>query len=191
MATGRLLGIDPAGQAVGLFGVLLGLGAAALALALGTVPNRSGPRGGHRHRRAARAVPPRSSCAAQGLSATAQYLDLPLKQAPGWSYRLAGNYSWDMSPRGVLSFGADFAAKDDHFNNLCASPGIRVKGHEILNAQLRWANESGKLQVTLSGSNPTDSEVFNGGFDFARSLGFAAGYLYPPRMWALSVRYGY
>ena len=29
------------------------------------------------------------------------------------------------------------------------------------------------------------------GFDFGRSLGFAAGYLYPPRTWSLSVRYGF
>jgi len=131
-----------------------------------------------------------STCAAQGITTVDQYLKLPLKQAPEWSYRLGANYSYDMGQRGVLSLGADYSAKDDHYNNLCASPGIRVHDYEFLNAQLRWENASGKLLVTLAGTNLTDSEVFNGGFDFGRSLGFGAGYLYPPRMWSLAVRYG-
>ncbi|MGD9599104.1 MAG: TonB-dependent receptor [Steroidobacteraceae bacterium] len=131
-----------------------------------------------------------STCAARGITTPDQYLKLPLKQAPDWSYRLGANYSYDMGQRGVVSLGGDYSAKDDHYNNLCASPGIRVQDYEFLNAQLRWENASGNLHVTLAGTNLTDSEVFNGGFDFGRSLGFGAGYLYPPRMWSLSVRYG-
>ena len=132
-----------------------------------------------------------TTCAAQGLTTTAQYLALPLKQAPEWSYRLGANYSHDMGDRGVVSVGADYSAKDDHYNNLCASPGIRVQDYEFLNAQLRWENAAGNLLVALGGNNLTDTEAFNGGFDFGRSLGFAAGYLYPPRTWSLSVRYGF
>jgi iron complex outermembrane receptor protein len=132
-----------------------------------------------------------STCAAQGLTTVAQYLKLPLKQAPEWSYRVGANYSFDLGQGGVVSAGADYSAKDDHYNNLCASPGIRVQDYEFLNAQLRWENMDGKLRVTLAGNNLTDSEVFNGGFDFGRSLGFASGYLYPPRTWSLSVRYGF
>lgn len=47
----------------------------------------------------------------------------------------------------------------------------------------------GKFLVTLAGTNLTDSEVLNGGFDFGRSLGFASAYMYPPRMWSLAARY--
>ena len=133
---------------------------------------------------------PLNTCAAQGLTTVAQYLELPIKQAPEWSYRVGANYSLDMGQRGVVSLGADYSAKDDHYNNVCASPGIRVQDYEFLNAQLRWKNTRGNVSVTLAGNNLTDSEVFNGGFDFGRSLGFASGYLYPPRTWSLSVRYG-
>jgi iron complex outermembrane receptor protein len=129
------------------------------------------------------------TCAAQGLSTRQQYLDLDLKQAPKWSYRLGGNYSVDMGGAGVLSFGADWSAKAKHYNNLCNSEGIAVQDYQFLNAQVRWENADGNLLVTLAGSNLTDEEVFNGGFDFGRSLGFASAYLYPPRMWTLSVRY--
>ncbi len=132
-----------------------------------------------------------STCAAQGLTTVDQYLKLPLKQAPDWSYRVGANYSHDLGQRGVVSLGADYSAKDDHYNNLCASPGIRVQDYEFLNAQLRWENTAGNVLVTLAGNNLTDTESFNGGFDFGRSLGFAAGYLYPPRTWSLSVRYGF
>ncbi len=132
-----------------------------------------------------------STCAAQGLTTVDQYLKLPLKQAPDWSYRVGANYSHDLGQRGVVSLGADYSAKDDHYNNLCASPGIRVQDYEFLNAQLRWENMAGNVLVTLAGNNLTDTESFNGGFDFGRSLGFAAGYLYPPRTWSLSVRYGF
>ena len=133
---------------------------------------------------------PLNTCAAQGLTTVAQYLELPIKQAPEWSYRVGANYSFDMGQRGVVSLGADYSAKDDHYNNVCASPGIRVQDYEFLNAQLRWENTDGRVSVTLAGNNLADSEVFNGGFDFGRSLGFASGYLYPPRTWSLSVRYG-
>ena len=132
-----------------------------------------------------------STCAAQGLTTVDQYLKLPLKQSPKWSYRLGANYSHDLGGRGVVSLGADYSAKDKHYNNVCASPGIAVQDYEFLNAQLRWESASGKLLVTLAGTNLTDSEVFNGGFDFGRSLGFSDGYLYPPRMWSLSARYGF
>ncbi|MCW5573959.1 MAG: TonB-dependent receptor [Steroidobacteraceae bacterium] len=132
-----------------------------------------------------------STCAAQGLTTVDQYLKLPLKQAPDWSYRVGANYSHDMGARGVISVGADYSAKDDHYNNLCASEGIRVHDYEFLNAQLRWENANGNVLVTLAGTNLTDSEVFNGGFDFGRSLGFAAAYLYPPRMWSLAARYSF
>ncbi len=131
------------------------------------------------------------TCAAQGLTTVEQYLALPMKQSPEWSYRVGANYSHDMGQRGVLSVGADYSAKDDHYNNLCASEGIRVADYEFLNAQLRWENAGGNFLVTLAGTNLTDSEVFNGGFDFGRSLGFAAAYLYPPRMWSLSARYSF
>ncbi|MGE0583134.1 MAG: TonB-dependent receptor [Steroidobacteraceae bacterium] len=131
------------------------------------------------------------TCAAQGLTTVEQYLNLPLKQAPEWSYRVGANYSYDMGQRGVVSLGADYSAKDDHYNNLCASPGIRVQDYEFVNAQLRWKNSDENLLITLAGNNLTDSEVFNGGFDFGRSLGFAAGYLYPPRTWSLSARYSF
>ncbi|GMU68848.1 MAG: hypothetical protein AMXMBFR37_11800 [Steroidobacteraceae bacterium] len=132
-----------------------------------------------------------STCAAQGLTTVDQYLKLPLKQAPDWSYRVGANYSHDMGARGVVSVGADYSAKDDHYNNLCASEGIRVHDYEFLNAQLRWENADGNVLITLAGTNLTDSEVFNGGFDFGRSLGFAAAYLYPPRMWSLAARYSF
>ena len=132
-----------------------------------------------------------TTCAAQGLTTVDQYLGLSLKQAPEWSYRLGANYSHDMGQRGVLSFGADYSAKDDHYNNLCASPGIRVQDYEFLNAQLRWESAAGNLLIALAGNNLTDTESFNGGFDFGRSLGFASAYLYPPRTWSLSVRYGF
>ncbi|MEZ5512692.1 MAG: TonB-dependent receptor [Steroidobacteraceae bacterium] len=131
-----------------------------------------------------------STCTSQGgLTTIEQYLALPLKQAPDWSYRVGANYSHDMGERGVVSFGADYSAKDDHYNNLCASEGIRVKDYEFVNAQVRWENASGKMLIALAGNNLADAEVFNGGFDFARSLGFAAGYLYAPRTWSLSLRY--
>jgi iron complex outermembrane receptor protein len=129
------------------------------------------------------------TCAAQGVTTRDGYLDLDLKQAPKWSYRLAGNYSYDLGGAGVLSFGADWSAKAKHYNNLCNSEGIAVTDYQFLNAQVRWENADGNLLVTLAGSNLTDEEVFNGGFDFGRSLGFASAYMYPPRMWTLSVRY--
>ena len=100
---------------------------------------------------------PLTTCAAQGLTTTAQYLALPLKQAPEWSYRLGANFSHDMGDRGVVSVGADYSAKDDHYNNLCASPGIRVQDYEFLNAQLRWENAAGNLLVALGGNNLTDT----------------------------------
>ncbi|MEZ5475768.1 MAG: TonB-dependent receptor [Steroidobacteraceae bacterium] len=133
-----------------------------------------------------------STCTAQrGLTTVEQYLNLPMKQSPKWSYRVGANYSHDMGQRGVLSMGADYSAKDDHYNNLCATEGIRVQNYEFLNAQLRWENPQGNFLVTLAGNNLTDSEVFNGGFDFGRSLGFAAGYMYAPRLWSLSARYDF
>jgi len=91
----------------------------------------------------------------------------------------------------VLSIGADYSAKDDHYNNLCTTEGIRVADYEFLNAQLRWENSNGNVLITLAGTNLTDEEVFNGGFDFGRALGFAAAYMYPPRMWSLSARYSF
>ncbi len=132
-----------------------------------------------------------STCAAQGITTVEQYLALPMKQSPEWSYRVGANYSHDMGQRGVLSVGADYSAKDDHYNNLCVTEGIRVSDYEFLNAQLRWENAGGNVLVTLAGTNLTDAEVFNGGFDFGASLGFAAAYLYPPRMWSLSARYSF
>jgi len=132
-----------------------------------------------------------ATCAAQGVTTVEQYLDLSLKQAPEWSYRVGANYSHDLGQRGVLSIGADYSAKDDHYNNLCTTEGIRVADYEFLNAQLRWENSNGNVLITLAGTNLTDEEVFNGGFDFGRALGFAAAYMYPPRMWSLSARYSF
>ncbi|MBK6598310.1 MAG: TonB-dependent receptor [Proteobacteria bacterium] len=133
-----------------------------------------------------------STCTAQrGLTTVEQYLALPLKQAPDWSYRVGANYSHDLGQRGVVSVGADYSAKDDHYNNLCGTEGIRVTDYEFVNAQLRWESAAGNTLVTLAGNNLTDAEVFNGGFDFGRSLGFAAGFLYAPRTWSLSLRYDF
>ncbi|MEZ5512627.1 MAG: TonB-dependent receptor [Steroidobacteraceae bacterium] len=130
-----------------------------------------------------------STCANQGYTTQEQYLNLPLKQAPKWGYRVGANYSYDMGQRGVLSVGGDYTAKDDYTNNVCGTKGISVLDFELLNAQLRWENSTGNALVTLGGTNLTDSKVFNGSFDFGASLGFASGYMYPPRMWFLSVRY--
>ncbi len=133
-----------------------------------------------------------STCtASRGLTTLEQYLNLPMKQSPKWSYRVGANYSYDTGDSGVFSVGADYSAKADHYNNLCASEGIRVQDYEFLNAQMRWENAGGNFLVTLAGTNLQDSEVFNGGFDFGRALGFAAGYMYAPRMWSLSGRYSF
>lgn len=130
-----------------------------------------------------------SSCAVYGTTTTHQYLDMPLKVMPKWQYRVGANYSHEMGDRGVLSVGVDFNKRDDYFNNVCATPGIATSNFEFLNAQMRWESPSGQTLVTLSGTNLTDSEVVSGAFDFGRSLGFASTWMYPPRMWTLSVRY--
>ena len=112
-----------------------------------------------------------------------------MKQAPEWSYRIGANHSHDMGQRGAVSLGAVYPANDDHYNNLSASEGIRVKDNEFLNAQLRWESAAAITLVTLAGNNLTDAEVFNGGFDSSRSLDFAAGFVHAPRIWSLSLRY--
>lgn len=89
----------------------------------------------------------------------------------------------------MFSVGVDFNERDHYFNNVCATPGIATANYEFLNAQMRWESPSGQTLVTLSGTNLTDSEVISGAFDFGRSLGFASTWMYPPRMWTLSVRY--
>ncbi len=130
-----------------------------------------------------------ATCAAQGLTTLDQLLSLDLKQAPDWSYRVGFNYSYDAGSTGVFSIGADYSAKDDHFNNLCNSRGIAVTDYEFMNAQASWESPNGNWLIQVAGKNITDSEVFNGGFDFAQSLGFAAAYMYPPAIYTVSVRY--
>ena len=130
-----------------------------------------------------------SSCAVYGINTVSQYLAMPLKVMPKWQYRVGANYSYDAGDRGVFSVGADFNARDKYYNNVCATPGIATTNYEFLNAQLRWESPSGRTLVTLNGSNLTDSEVVSGAFDFGRSLGFASVWMYPPRMWTLSVRH--
>lgn len=130
-----------------------------------------------------------SSCAVYGITTTQQYLDMPLKVMPKWQYRVGANYSYETGDRGVFSVGVDFNERDHYFNNVCATPGIATANYEFLNAQMRWESPSGQTLVTLSGTNLTDSEVISGAFDFGRSLGFASTWMYPPRMWTLSVRY--
>lgn len=132
-----------------------------------------------------------TTCAAQGLTTLDQLLNLDLKQAPDWSYRVGFNYSYDAGATGVFSIGADYSAKDDHFNNLCNSRGIAVQDYEFMNAQASWESPDGRWLVQLAGKNITDSEVFNGGFDFASSLGFASAYMYPPAIYSVSLRYKY
>ncbi|MFZ1625979.1 MAG: TonB-dependent receptor, partial [Gammaproteobacteria bacterium] len=99
-----------------------------------------------------------STCAPQGITTNDQYLNLPIKQAPDWQYRLGANYSYDLGKRGVVSVGADYTAKDDYYNNVCGTEGISTKDYEFLSAQLRWEDATGKVLVTLSGTNLTDSE---------------------------------
>lgn len=130
-----------------------------------------------------------SSCAVYGIDTIPEYLAMPLKVMPDWQYRIGANYSYDTGSRGVFSVGADFNERDEYFNNVCATPGIATTNYEFLNAQLRWESPSGRTLVTLNGSNLTDSEVISGAFDFGRSLGFASTWMYPPRMWMLSVRH--
>lgn len=130
-----------------------------------------------------------SSCAVYGITTKQQYLDMPLKVMPKWQYRVGANYSYEMGDRGVFSVGVDFNDRDRYFNNVCATPGISTSNFEFLNAQMRWESPSGQTLVTFSGTNLTDSEVISGAFDFGRSLGFASTWMYPPRMWTLSVRY--
>jgi iron complex outermembrane recepter protein len=129
------------------------------------------------------------TCTAQGITTLNGLLGLDLKQTPEWSYRVGFSYAYDAGSVGVFSLGSDYTAKAKHYNNLCNSEGIAVKDYEALNAQLSWEDPRGNWLVTLAGKNLTDAEVFNGGFDFAQSLGFASAYMYPPATYTLNVRF--
>lgn len=132
-----------------------------------------------------------NTCAAQGLSTLDQLLNLDLKQSPEWSYRVGFNYAYKLADMGTVSFGADYSAKADHYNNLCNSRGIAVNDYEFVNAQIGWESPNGQWLIQAAGKNITDSKVFNGGFDFASGLGFASAYMYPPAMYSLTLRYKY
>ncbi|HYC05615.1 MAG TPA: TonB-dependent receptor [Azospirillaceae bacterium] len=130
---------------------------------------------------------PLATCA--GFTSNQQFLDLDLKQTPDWSYRVGFTYAADLGTGGVVTVGGDYAAKDKHYNNLCNSEAIAVRDYEFVNAQVSWESAGGNWLVTGAVKNLTNEKVFNGGFDFAGSLGFVSAYLYPPRMYTVSLRY--
>lgn len=83
---------------------------------------------------------------------------LVLKQSPELSYRIFGQYEFDLGEAGSLTAGASYNYSDEFFIDTLNDPNRVVNEYGTVDARIAWAPKGDNWELALSGQNLTDED---------------------------------
>ncbi len=112
-----------------------------------------------------------------------------LPKTPEWTFNAAVQYSFRLGDNnGAIIARGDYSYRSDFFNDISNSPGIAQDAYDLVNARLLYTPPSGRWDVALFGTNLTDEEYLENGFN-AQAFGFNIGLAGRPREWGLTAEF--
>jgi iron complex outermembrane recepter protein len=122
-------------------------------------------------------------------NASGIFLSNKFNNTPENALSLSADYSQKIGG-GALNWHADYAWKDDIFNDATNTPLLFQKSVGTLGASLTYAAADGKWSIGVGGDNLTDEEYLVSGFN-QPGVGFTIATWAPPRAWWSKVQFSF
>jgi iron complex outermembrane recepter protein len=117
-----------------------------------------------------------------------------LKQTPEFSYKIGGEYVFDMGS-GRIGLGGNYAYNDKIFRNNGNTISIQTQAVGVLDAQIFYETEDKDWRVTLAGQNLTDEVYWLTGVNVAGAapgaLVNASRFYAAPTTWSLTLKHSF
>ncbi len=118
--------------------------------------------------------------------------DLTLSNAPEWSFRVDGAYTFRVPGlAGSLRIAGDVSYRTNSFTGGTNNPFSATGDYEIVNANLTYETDDQHWALTLAGFNLSDQFVKTHTFIVAGGAIASTYYPNTPRHWALTLKYQY